>query len=187
MAKSWYILHTYSGYENKIERTIRALIDRGVIPADIICDMKIPEEEVIENKNGKKKNVKRKFLPGYMLVEMDLPEDRRGYTQVCGEIRKIQGVTGFLGSVGNEKPQAISADEAREILQKTGEIKSDKNLRVIQNFSEGQKVKIIDGAFASFTGTVDEVMADRNKLRVMVEIFGRTTPVEVEMTQVEII
>ncbi len=187
MAKAWYILHTYSGYENKIERTIRALIDRGVISSDVICDMKIPEELVIENKNGKKKNVKRKFLPGYMLVEMDLPDDRKGYTSVCGEIRKIQGVTGFLGSVGNDKPQPISADEAREILQKTGEIKSDKNLRVIQNFSEGQHVKIIDGAFASFTGTVDEVMADRSKLRVMVAIFGRTTPVEVEMTQVEII
>ncbi len=185
MAKAWYILHTYSGYENKIERTIRALMDRGLISSDVICDIKIPEELVIENKNGKKKNVKRKFLPGYMLVEMDLPD--LGWKLVCGEIRKIQGVTGFLGSAGNEKPQPISADEAREILQKTGEIKSDKNLRVIQNFSEGQHVKIIDGAFASFTGTVDEVMADRSKLRVMVAIFGRTTPVEVEMNQVEVI
>ncbi|WP_029409351.1 KOW motif-containing protein, partial [Treponema pedis] len=81
----------------------------------------------------------------------------------------------------------ISVDEAKGILQKTGEIKGDKAPRLIQNFTEGQHVKIIEGAFASFTGTIDEVMADRNKLRVMVAIFGRTTPVEVEMTQAEII
>ena len=120
-----------------------------------------------------------------MLVEMNLPEV--GWKQVCAEIRKIQGVSGFLGAAGNEKPQPISADEAKEILQKSGEIKSDKNLRVVQNFNEGQHVKIIDGAFASFTGTIDEVIADKNKLRVMVAIFGRTTPVEVEMNQAEII
>lgn len=185
MAKAWYILHTYSGYENKIERTIRTLIERGLVSPDVVGDIKIPEELVIENKGGKKKNVKRKFLPGYMLVEMNLPE--MGWKKVCAEIRKIQGVSGFLGTAGNEKPQPISAEEAREILQKAGEIKGDKNLRVIQNFSEGQHVKIIEGAFASFTGTIDEVMADRNKLRVMVAIFGRTTPVEVDMTQAEII
>ncbi len=185
MAKAWYILHTYSGYENKIERTIKTLIERGLISAEVVTDIKIPEELVIENKGGKKKNVKKKFLPGYMLVEMDLPD--LGWKLVCAEIRKIQGVTGFLGSAGNEKPQPISADEAREILQKTGELKSDKNLRVVQNFSEGQHVKIIEGAFASFTGTIDEIMPDRTKLRVMVAIFGRTTPVEVDMNHVEII
>lgn len=185
MAKAWYILHTYSGYENKIERTIRALIEKGLISADFVTDIKIPEELVIENKGGKKRNVKRKFLPGYMLVEMNLPD--LGWKNVCSEIRKIQGVTGFLGTAGNEKPQPISPDEAKEILQKTGEIKGDKNIRVIQNFSEGQHVKIIEGAFASFTGVIDEVMADKNKLRVMVAIFGRTTPVEVEMSQAEII
>ena len=185
MAKAWYILHTYSGYENKIERTIRTLIERGTVSSEIVGDIKIPEEHVIENKGGKKKNVKRKFLPGYMLVEMNLPEI--GWRQVCAEIRKLQGVSGFLGAAGNEKPQPISADEAKEILQKSGEIKSDKNLRVVQNFNEGQHVKIVDGAFASFTGTIDEVIADKNKLRVMVAIFGRTTPVEVEMTQAEII
>lgn len=185
MAKSWYILHTYSGYENKIEKTIRTLIERGLISSEVVTDIKIPEELVIENKGGKKKNVKKKFLPGYMLVEMNLPEI--GWKQVCSEIRKIQGVTGFLGAVDNKKPQPISAEEAKDILQKAGEIKGDKNLRMIQNFSEGQHVKIIDGAFASFTGTIDEVMADKNKLRVMVAIFGRTTPVEVEMTQAELI
>lgn len=185
MAKAWYILHTYSGYENKIERTIRTLIDKGVISGDIIFDIKIPEELVVENKAGKKKNVKRKFLPGYMLVEMALPEF--GWKKVCSEIRQIQGVTGFLGTSGNNKPQPISADEAKEILQKAGEIKSDKNIKLIQNFSEGQHVRVIDGAFASFTGVIDEIMVDKNRLKIMVEVFGRKTPVEVEMTQAEII
>ncbi len=185
MARAWYILHTYSGYENKIERTIRTLIDRGLISGDIVTDIKVPEESVIENKAGKKKSVKKKFLPGYILVEMNLPD--MGWKPVCSEIRKIQGVSGFLGTVGNEKPQPISTDEAKDILQKTGEIKGDKTPRLVQNFSEGQHVKIIEGAFASFTGTIDEVIADRNKLKVMVAIFGRATPVEVEMTQAEII
>lgn len=185
MAKAWYILHTYSGYENKIERTIRTLIERGAVSAEVIGDIKIPEELVIENKGGKKKNVKRKFLPGYMLIEMNLPD--LGWRQVCAEIRKIQGVSGFLGAAGNEKPQPISAEEAKEILQKAGEIKSDKSMRIVQSFAEGQHVKIMDGPFVSFTGTVDEVMADKNRLRVMVAVFGRPTPVEIEMTQAEII
>ena len=120
MAKAWYILHTYSGYENKIERTIRTLIEKGIISADFVTDIKIPEELVIENKGGKKRNVKRKFLPGYMLVEMNLPD--LGWKSVCSEIRKIQGVTGFLGTAGNEKPQPISPDEAKEILQKISEL-----------------------------------------------------------------
>lgn len=185
MARAWYILHTYSGYENKIERTIRTLIEKDLISGEIVTDVKVPEELVVENKSGKKRNIKRKFLPGYILVEMNLPDI--GWKPVCAEIRKIQGVSGFLGTAGNEKPQPISVEEAKDILQKTGEIKGDKTPRLIQNFSEGQHVKIIEGAFASFSGVIDEVMIDKNKLRVMVEIFGRTTPVEVEMTQAEII
>ncbi len=185
MARAWYILHTYSGYENKIERTIRTLIEKDLISGEVVTDIKVPEELVIENKGGKKKSVKRKFLPGYILVEMNLPD--MGWKPVCSEIRKIQGVSGFLGTAGNEKPQPISNDEAKEILQKTGEIKGDKTPRLVQNFSEGQHVKIIEGAFASFSGVIDEVMTDKNKLRIMVAIFGRTTPVEIEMSQAEII
>lgn len=183
MSKAWYILHTYSGYENKIERTIRTLIERGLIQSDVIHDIKIPEETVVENKDGKKKSVKRKFLPGYILVEMELPDV--GWKKICAEIRGIAGVSGFLGTAGNNKPQPISADEAREILQKTGEIKGERLPRVSQAFTVGQIVKIIEGPFASFTGTVDEVMQDRNKLCVLVAIFNRTTPVEVDMLQVE--
>lgn len=185
MARLWYILHTYSGYENKIERTIRTLIERGTIQSGIICDIKIPEEAVVENKDGKKKNIKRKFLPGYMLVEMDLPDT--GWKRVCAEIKAIQGVGGFLGASGNNRPQSISMEEAREILQKSGDIKSDKASKVLQSFSIGQQVRITDGPFTTFSGAVDEVMVDKNKLRVLVAVFGRATPVEVEMSQVETI
>ena len=183
MSRAWYILHTYSGYENKIERTIRTYIDRGVIPQDVIFDMKVPEEEIVENKDGQRKSVKRKFLPGYILVEMDLPD--LGWKKVCASITGIAGVSGFLGSMGGGKPHPMSTEEAKSILQKTGEIKGDKSQRFTQAFSVGQVVKIVDGPFASFNGTIDEVMYERSKLCILVDIFNRTTPVEVDMSQVE--
>ena len=184
MAKEWYILHIFSGYEKRIERAIRQLVDLGEIPAGVITEIKIPEEELTEVKDGKKKVIKRKFLPGYILIEMDLPQVN--WKGVCSPIRKIHGVTGFLGVVGDARPQAISAEEAKSVLQKSDEIKGEKP-RAAQIFTEGQQVKIIEGPFATFTGTIEEVMSDRNKLRVMVAIFGRTTPVEVDMLQVELI
>ena len=184
MAKEWYILHIFSGYEKRIERAIRQLIDNNTIPAGVISEIKIPEEELTEVKDGKKKVVKRKFLPGYILIEMDLPAVN--WKGVCAPIRRIHGVTGFLGFVGDARPQAISAEEAKSVLQKSGEIKGEKP-RAAQIFAEGQQVKIIEGPFATFIGTVEEIMAERNKLRVMVPIFGRTTPVEVDMLQVELV
>lgn len=184
MAKEWYILHIFSGYENKIERAIRSLVDNGEIASGVISEIKVPEEELTEVKDGKKRVIRRKFLPGYILIEMDLPAVN--WKSVCAPIRRIHGVTGFLGVVGDARPQPISADEAKSILQKAGEIKGDK-ARAAQVFNEGQQVKIIEGPFDTFTGTIEEVMADRNKLRVMVAIFGRTTPVEVDMLQVELI
>lgn len=184
MAKEWYILHIFSGYENKIERAMRSLIENGEIPSDIISEIKIPEEELTEVKDGKKRVVRRKFLPGYILVEMDLPA--ANWRPVCAAIRKIHGVTGFLGGAGDARPQPISADDAKGVLQKAGEIKGGKT-RVAQVFAAGQQVKIIEGPFDTFTGVIEDVMPDRNKLRVMIAIFGRTTPVEVDMLQVEII
>ena len=184
MAKEWYILHIFSGYEKRIERAIRQLIDNNTIPTGVISEIKIPEDELTEVKDGKKKVVKRKFLPGYILIEMDLPAVN--WKGVCAPIRRIHGVTGFLGVVGDARPQAISAEEAKSVLQKSGEIKGEKP-RAAQIFAEGQQVKIIEGPFATFIGTVEEIMAERNKLRVMVPIFGRTTPVEVDMLQVELV
>ena len=184
MAKEWYILHIFSGYEKKIERAIRQLIDNNSIPPGVVSEIKIPEEELTEVKDGKKKVVRRKFLPGYILIEMDLPATN--WKGVCAPIRRIHGVTGFLGVVGDARPQAISAEEAKSVLQKSGEIKGEKP-RAAQIFAEGQQVKIIEGPFASFTGSVEEIMSERDKLRVMVPIFGRTTPVEVDMLQVELV
>ena len=183
MSREWFILHTYSGYENKIERTIRTFIERGMIASDVIFDIKVPEEAVTENKDGKKKSIKRKFLPGYVLIEMDLPDV--GWKKICTAISGITGVSGFLGAEGGSKPKPISADEAKKILQKTGEIIGDKTQSFAQVFSVGQVVRITEGPFASFTGTIDEVMYERNKLTVLVAIFNRTTPVDVDMSHVE--
>ncbi len=183
MSKGWYILHTYSGYENKIEKTIRSLMDNGDISREVVLDIKVPIEEVVEVKDGKKRSVTKKFLPGYILVEMDLPD--LGWKATCSAIRKITGVTGFVGTPGGVKPQPITPDEAKSILQKAGEIKGEKSPRIKQSFSVGETVKIIDGPFDSFTGVIEEVNLERNKLRVMVEIFSRATPVEVDLLQVE--
>lgn len=182
MAKGWYVLHTYSGHENKVEKFIRKLAEES--PYDeVVTDVKVPSEEVVEVKDGKRKVSSKKFLPGYILLEMDLPDV--GWKSVCSQIRKIQGVTGFVGSMGGSKPQPISADEARAILQKTGEIKSDKTVKPRQTFSEGETVRIVEGPFDTFTGTITEVNLEKGKLRVSVGIFGRSTPVEVDFLQVE--
>ena len=182
MAKGWYVLHTYSGYENKIEKTLRKMIQEKNL-GEYIFDIKVPAEQVVEVKDGKKKVSTKKFLPGYILLEMDLPD--QGWKPICSAIRRIPGVTGFVGSSPNLKPQPISQEEARMIFQKTGEIKGEKVLKPKQTFSVGETVRIIDGPFDSFTGTIEEVNLEKGKLRVMVGIFGRATPVEVDFLQVE--
>jgi transcriptional antiterminator NusG len=148
-----------------------------------LFDAKVPAEEVVEVKDGKKKVTSRKFLPGYILVEMDL--EGEAWMDVCAAVRQIQGVTGFVGATKNLKPQPISSDEARDLLQKAGEIKSDRTLKPKQSFVIGESVRIIDGPFDSFTGAVEEINEEKAKLRVMVGIFGRSTPVELDFMQVE--
>jgi len=103
MGRSWYILQTYSGYENKIEKAIRSLMEKGDLSSSVFYDVKVPVEEVTEVKDGKKKTTTRKFLPGYIMVEMDLPD--LGWKNVCTTIRRIQGVSGFIGAGSNEKPR----------------------------------------------------------------------------------
>jgi transcriptional antiterminator NusG len=183
MATGWYVLHTYSGYENKIEKTIRMMIGSGDLDKEVVRDIKVPSEEVVEIKDGKKRNLIRKFLPGYILVEMDLPD--LSWKATCSKIKKIQGVTGVVGTPADKKPQPLTGDEARGILQKSGEIKGERPVRARQTFAAGEQVKIIDGPFESFTGTIEEVNQEKNKLKVMVGIFGRNTPVEVDLLQVE--
>lgn len=183
MAKGWYVVHTYSGYENKIEKTIRKIMESDLHFAEVVSDIKVPTEEVVEVKDGVKKTVKRKILPSYILVEMDLPEYQ--WEMFCSQIKRIQGVTGFVGSLDGKKPTPLTSDELKGILQKTGEIKTDKTLRPKQTFSAGEQVKIIEGPFETFTGTIEEVNLEKGKLRVLVGIFGRSTPVEVDFLQVE--
>jgi transcriptional antiterminator NusG len=184
MATSWYVLHVYSGYENKIEKTIRMMLDTRELDKAIVQDVKVPSEEEMEVKDGKKRTQTRKFLPGYILIEMDLSDD--GWKAPCSKIRQIPAVTGFVGTPANKKPQPLTADEARSILQKSGEIKGERPaIRARQSFSPGEQVKIIDGPLESLTGIIEEVNQERNKLKVMVGIFGRNTPVEVDLLQVE--
>ncbi len=183
MAKGWYVVHTYSGYENKIEKTIRKIMETDLSFCEVVSDIKIPTEEVVEVKDGVKKTVKRKILPSYILIEMELPEYQ--WETICSQIKRIQGVTGFVGSLEGRKPNPLSNEEFKSILQKTGEIKTDKNLRPKQSFATGEQVKIVEGPFETFTGVVEEVNIEKGRLRVLVGIFGRSTPVEVDFLQVE--
>ncbi|MCQ2585329.1 MAG: transcription termination/antitermination protein NusG [Treponema sp.] len=188
MSKSWYILHTFTGYENKIERTIRQQLEEKEMDANILTDVRVPMEEITELKVGKdgkqtKKSRKVNFMPGYLLLEMDLPEmDWRG---TCNSLRRIKGVTGFVGTNPNERPRPISADEAKNLLQKMGVIKGGKPSHVKQSFNVDDEVKITDGPFATFTGVIKEVMIEKEMLKVEVQIFGRPTPVELSFLQAE--
>ncbi len=183
MAKGWYVVHTYSGYEMKIEKTLHKLRETDLNFAEVFLDVKVPTEDVVEVKDGVKKTVKRKILPSYILVEMDLPDYQ--WELYCSQVKRVQGVTGFVGSLEGRKPTPLSSAELKGILQKTGELKDERVLRPKQNFSTGEHVKIIEGPFESFTGVVEEVNNEKTKLRVLVGIFGRSTPVEVDFLQVE--
>lgn len=182
MAKGWYVLQVYTGYENKVEKFVRLKMEDGSI-SDYVTEVKVPAEDVVEVKDGKKKTVSRKILPGYILLEMDLPD--RGWKLPCNEIRRIDGVTGFVGTLSGSKPQPISNEEARGILQQAGEIKSERRYQVRQEFTLGEELRIVDGPFESFTGVVEEINQEKGRLRVMVGIFGRNTAVEVAFNQVE--
>ena len=183
MSKSWYILHTYTGYEGKIERTIRTLLEKKELDSAVVTDVKVPIEETVEVKDGKKKTRNDKFLPGYVMIELDLPEI--GWKATCSTIRRIQGVTGFGGTDPNVRPRPITADEAKNLLMKAGAIKGEKQVKIKQSFAVGDQVKIIDGPFATFSGSIEEVSDEKERLRVNVQIFGRATPVEVNVLQVE--
>ncbi len=183
MSRNWYILQTYAGYENKVERGVRALLDKNELDSNVILDVKVPVEEITEIKDGKKKVRKDKFLPGYVLLYMDLPEI--DWKKTVAVLRKIQGCGGFVGTDINTRPRPITDDEAKGILQRCGLIKGEKPVRVHQEYNIGDNVKVTEGPFASFTGSIKEINEEKEKLSVEVQIFGRPTPVEVSFTQVE--
>ena|SRR5271165_3575923 len=172
--KHWFIIHTYSGFEQKVAESLRTR-SQAFGFADSIGQILIPTEEVVELRNGKKVTSKRMLYPGYVLVEMDMSD------QLWHEVKNTPRVTGFVG--GGNNPVPLTADEVNSILyrQQTAAERPRPKL----TFEKNETVRINDGPFANFSGKVDEVNTDRNTLRVLVTIFGRATPVELDFLQVE--
>lgn len=172
MGKKWYIVHTYSGFEEKVKAAIEEKIKlKGI--EDKITRILIPSEKIMQVKGKKKKETEKKFYPGYIMVEMDLDDD------TWYLIKNINRVTGF---VGGAKPVELPQEEVDVILQ---QIEKGPIVTIKSQFEKGDNVKIIDGPFTNFVGYVDEVDMDHGRLRVMVSIFGRQTPVELSFSQAE--
>jgi transcriptional antiterminator NusG len=175
MEKRWYVVHTYSGYENKVKANLEKRVE-SMNMLDKIFRVLVPMEEELVNKDGKKKIVMRKVYPGYVLVEM-VQTDDSWYV-----VRNTPGVTGFVGSTGSgSKPTALLPEEVESILKHMGmEVPKPKI-----DFELKEVVRVKEGPFANFVGMVEEILADKSKLRVLVNMFGRETPVELDFTQVE--
>lgn len=174
MAARWYVLHVYSGSEKKVAESIR---EQAVLKKmdDRILEVMVPTEEVVEIKKGAKVNSERKFFPGYVLIKMEMSDE-------CWHvIKNTPRVTGFLGS--RNTPQPISEAEAQRILHQMQE--GIDRPQTIVNFEVGEQIRVIDGPFSSFVGLVEDVDAEKSRLKVSVSIFGRSTPVELEFSQVE--
>ncbi len=167
----WYVIHTYAGYENKVKSNLEHRIS-SMDMGDMIFRVVVPTEDVMEIKGGKKEVVQKKMLPGYILVQMELDDDS-WYV-----VRNTPGVTGFVGS--SAKPTPLTDEEAIKLLKRPVSEKP----RPTTEFEEGQNVRVSSGPFADLTGTIAEINIDQSKLKVMVSIFGRETPVELTFDQV---
>lgn len=172
--KRWYIIHTYSGFEHKVADSLKSRAQAFGF-ADKIGQVLIPTEEVVEVRGGKKVTSKRLMYPGYVLVEMEMNDD------LWHAVKNTPRVTGFVG--GGNTPVPLSATEVNDILYR--QATSADRPRPKQTFEKGETVRINDGPFTNFSGKIDEVNSERNTLRVLVTIFGRATPVELEFGQVE--
>jgi transcriptional antiterminator NusG len=172
--KQWYIIHTYSGFERKVAESLRTRAEAFGFDTSI-GQILIPEEEVVELRNGKKVTSKRLLYPGYVVVQMDMNDE------LWHRVKDTPRVTGFVG--GGTSPVPLSADEINKMLYR--QTTSAERPRPKMNFEKNETVRIIDGPFANFQGKVDEINPERNTLRVLVTIFGRATPVELDFLQVE--
>ncbi len=174
MAKQWYVIHTQTGYEDRIKAALEAKM-KTALGSDKIFQVLVPIEQVSEIKAGKKKISQRKFFPGYILIEMDLT-DETWYM-----IKSITGVTGFVGA--GARPIPLKGDEIDTRLKQAKDAKEKPTPKVM--FEKGEAVRVTEGPFMNFNGTIEESNAGKGKIKIMISIFGRATPVELEMWQVE--
>jgi len=172
--KNWYVVHTYSGYEMKAKQALQERI-RSAKLEELFEEILVPSEDVVEMKKGVKKTSKRQFFPGYILVKMELNE------KTWHLIKGTAKITGFVG--GSMNPPVVPEEEVRRITRQIEEGTLKPKPKVM--FEKGEDIKVVNGPFATFSGTVEEVNEDKGKLRVLVSIFGRSTPIELDFTQVE--
>lgn len=174
MSKKWYVVHTYSGYENKVKSAIEEKV-KTLGKADLFGEVLVPTEKVVGMVKGVKKTSSRKFFPGYILVNMELTDE------AWHILHSIPKLTGFVG--GSNTPPPVSEEDVAKIMRQMEEGAVKPKPKVL--FERGENVRVVDGPFTNFTGMVEEVKPDKGKLRVMVSIFGRATPVELDFVQVE--
>lgn len=174
MAKRWYVIHTQTGFEDRVKTALEAKIKTGLVK-ETVAQVLVPIEQVSEVKAGKKRISQRKFFPGYILVEMEL-NDENWYL-----IKSIPGVTGFVGA--GSKPLPLKEEEIETILRQAREAQEKPTPKVV--FEKGEGVRVTEGPFTNFSGTIEEVNPQKGKVKVTISIFGRATPVELETWQVE--
>ena len=175
MSLNWYVVHAYSGFEDRVMSTLKErVVQYGM--EDNFGEILVPKEEVVEMKEGKKRTTDRKFFPGYVLVQMEMNDD------TWHMVKDMPRVLGFIGGT-SDRPAPISEAEANSILQRVEEGVDKPTPKVM--FEAGEVIRVIDGPFKDFNGVVEEVNYEKNRLRVSVLIFGRSTPVDLEFTQVE--
>jgi transcriptional antiterminator NusG len=175
MSLNWYVVHAYSGFEDRVMSTLKErIVQYGM--EDNFGEILVPKEEVVEMREGKKRTTDRKFFPGYVLVQMEMNDD------TWHMVKDMPRVLGFIGGT-SDRPAPISEAEANSILQRVEEGVDKPTPKVM--FEAGEVIRVIDGPFKDFNGVVEEVNYEKNRLRVSVLIFGRSTPVDLEFTQVE--
>jgi len=174
MAKRWYVVHAYSGFENQVAKLLRERIERSGLQ-EYFGEILVPTEEVVEMRDGQKRKSDRKFFPGYVLVQMEMNDE------TWHLVRSVPKVMGFIGG-SSDKPAPISDKEADQILHRVQEGAERPRPKVL--FEPGEVVRVIDGPFNDFNGVVEEVNYEKSRLRVAVLIFGRSTPVELDFSQV---